>query len=235
MVQSKIYTQTGLLEVINALPLALTVIDQNRRVVLANTMTLTFLNKRECELVGQVGGHAFDCRHYNEVPEGCGFGPRCLHCKLREIVTDTLQNQAQHSMVETTMVFNHAGKRHLRISTLPIALDEDRAALLGIEDVTPTKVHEQTRLEKEKLAAVLETAGAVCHELNQPLMFVGGSLELLLSDLESGDPLRKRLNEIMTQVDRMADITRQLAQISRYETKGYLKERILDLNRAALS
>ncbi len=36
--------------------------------------------------------------------------------------------------------------------------------------------------EREKLQGLLEMAGAVCHELNQPLQVVSGFSEMLLMD-----------------------------------------------------
>lgn len=140
MDSSKIYTKEGLLNVINALPLAISVIDRSRKVAQANKMTDMFVNKNEAELIGQIGGQAFDCSDHDDVPEGCGFGPECLRCKLRETVMSTLQNRKAFSMVETTMSFKTAGQRDLRISTLPMTIDREDAAFLGIEDATETKI-----------------------------------------------------------------------------------------------
>ncbi len=234
MNQSKIYTKEGLLNVINALPLAISVIDRSRKVALANKMTVMFVNKQEADLIGQLGGKAFDCSHHDDVPEGCGFGPECLRCKLRETVMSTLQDKRACSMVETTMSFKTAGQRDLRISTLPMTIDREDVALLGIEDITETKILVETRLEKEKLAAVLETAGAVCHELNQPLMSVTGYTEILLMMVDAENPIQAHLQQIMAQVDRMGKLTKKLMQISRYQTKSYLQGKIIDLEQASV-
>ena len=45
MDQSISYTKEGLLKIINALPLSITVIDKNRAVALANHNTYLFVNK----------------------------------------------------------------------------------------------------------------------------------------------------------------------------------------------
>ncbi len=39
-------------------------------------------------------------------------------------------------------------------------------------------------VEKEKLQGVIEMAGAVCHELNQPMQVVSGVSELLMMDIQ---------------------------------------------------
>jgi len=41
--------------------------------------------------------------------------------------------------------------------------------------------------EKEKFQGVLEMAGAVCHEINQPLMVISGYSELLQLDMSEND------------------------------------------------
>ncbi len=43
--KSKIYTKEGLLEIVNALPLAIAVINKNIKVVLANKSTHLLMNK----------------------------------------------------------------------------------------------------------------------------------------------------------------------------------------------
>jgi len=86
----------------------------------------------------------------------------------------------------------------------------------------------------EILKGVIETAGAVCHELNQPLQFVFGSLQLLMVDLSKDDPLWEQLTKVMARVEQMADITRKLSQITRYRTRKYVGDRdIIDLEKAA--
>ena len=88
-------------------------------------------------------------------------------------------------------------------------------------------------LEKEKLQAVFETAGAVCHEMNQPLQVVSGVAELLMLDVKNTDPHYEKLMTIMEQTQRMGEITNKLMKITRYETKKYLKGKIVDINKAS--
>lgn len=87
--------------------------------------------------------------------------------------------------------------------------------------------------EQEKFKGVLELAGAVCHELNQPLQAVSGYSELLMVGVKEDDPIREQLGKIKGQVDRMAKITRKLMGITKYKTKGYLKGNIIDIDEAS--
>ena len=73
--------------------------------------------------------------------------------------------------------------------------------------------------EKETLKAVLETAGGVCHELNQPLQAVMGAVQLQLMDVDPSHPLHAALRHIDGQVRRMGEITRKLMTITHYRTR----------------
>jgi len=94
---------------------------------------------------------------------------------------------------------------------------------------------EAERVKKEKLQSILEIAGAVCHELNQPLQAVSGYSELVKLEMDESDPLYPKIEEIQKQVDRMGMITRKLSSITEYETKDYVNSKIIDLDRASKS
>ncbi|MDA8133622.1 MAG: histidine kinase [Desulfobacteraceae bacterium] len=233
MKELSVYTKKSLLDIIEALPLAIAVIDKNRRLALANRKTYLFVNKDESRLIGHVSGEAFGCAHHDDMPEGCGFGPECPKCKLREALLETMDKKKALSGVETTMVFKGLGIRHLRISTSPLTLNREAVVLVSIEDTTEAKHHEQIRLEKEKLAAVLKTTGGICHELNQPLMVILGFSDLLLEDLPKDDLQRFNLLEIKRQVERLGLITTKLMSITRFKTKKYLSGEIIDIHAAS--
>jgi DNA-binding response OmpR family regulator len=88
---------------------------------------------------------------------------------------------------------------------------------------------------RQKLQGVLEMAGAVCHELNQPLHIVTGYSELLLIDLDESNPQAETLRVIKAQVDRIGELTRRIMRITQYRTKDYLGGRhaIVDIEEAS--
>ena len=87
--------------------------------------------------------------------------------------------------------------------------------------------------EKEKFQGVLEMAGTVCHEFNQPLMVVSGYSEMLLMDTSEDSPAYETLKKINEQVHRLGKITKKLMSVSKYRTKSCLKENIVDINEAS--
>ena len=90
--------------------------------------------------------------------------------------------------------------------------------------------------EREKFQGVLEMAGAVCHELNQPLQSVSGFSELILMDMEAGDPNYERLKNIKMGIERLGELTRRIMKITRYQSKPYIgRSKIIDIERASQS
>ena len=103
-----------------------------------------------------------------------------------------------------------------------------------VRDVTRQKQAEAERMQNERLQGVLETAGAVCHEMGQPLMAISGYSELLQLDLASDSAARPRVDKILAQIERLRDITQRLMKITRYVVRGYGNGgQIIDLNRTS--
>jgi signal transduction histidine kinase len=100
-------------------------------------------------------------------------------------------------------------------------------------DITDRITAEAEQREREKLTALIQTAGMISHELNQPLQAILGQADLLDMNLPAGDEKKARLEVIKDQIDRMRNITRKLMNISRYETKPYAgKSKIVDLDKS---
>ncbi|SLM29624.1 FixL [Desulfamplus magnetovallimortis] len=88
-------------------------------------------------------------------------------------------------------------------------------------DLSGRKQAEEEKIKNEKLQGVIEMAGAVCHELNQPLQAIMGYSDLIMMDHENDAQLIKDLQAIGKQVERIARITSRLASITSYKTVDY--------------
>ena len=101
-------------------------------------------------------------------------------------------------------------------------------------DLTERNRADRDRMQKEKLQGVLETAGAVCHEFNQPLQALMGYAELAMEVSPATDSNVDLVGKILTQVERMAMITGKLQGITRYETMDYAEQtRIIDIHKSS--
>ncbi len=120
---------------------------------------------------------------------------------------------------DTTLVRRDGScfKAHVSITGFGEEEDLDRKIVI-LADISQLELAHQERMEKEKLQGVLEMAGAVCHEINQPLQTIFGYMELFM---EPENITPKTLIQVKEQADRIGDITRQLAKITRYKTKTY--------------
>ena len=79
---------------------------------------------------------------------------------------------------------------------------------------------ERARLEAEllqvhKMEAIGQLAGGVAHDFNNLLTGITGNVSLLLMDLDTADPMRAPLEEVMEVADQAATVTRQLLSFSR--------------------
>ena len=100
--------------------------------------------------------------------------------------------------------------------------------------VTKEMRAEEERLERERLQVLLEMAGAVCHEMNQPLQGIYGYSQALLMKLSKDDRQYAKIKKIIELTVRMGDITGKLRGITKYETKDYLQGvKILDIDKSS--
>jgi len=111
---------------------------------------------------------------------------------------------------------------------------EGRACTIdSFVDISEPKQVQLELMERKKLQGVIEMSGAVCHEMNQPLQVVSGLCELIMMDADESSPFFERLQTIYRQVGEMGRITGQLMDITRYRTKEYIAERIIDIDEAS--
>jgi signal transduction histidine kinase len=95
------------------------------------------------------------------------------------------------------------------------------STIVTITDISQRQIVQQERYEKERLQGVLELAGAVCHEINQPLQAILGYSELLLIGSKPDDLKDNKLISIKAQATRLGEITKKLSNITEYHTLEY--------------
>ncbi len=234
MTLSNIQTGTRLLsQILDSLPILVLILDRKRRVVLANQPCLDFSEKPMEGLVGCRGGEVFNCLNQLAPQNHCGDTPQCKDCRLRQAIEATFSDQTPQKWIETTMAFVDHGERTLRLSTSPLLMGGLPHVMVAIEDFTELESHRRARLEKERLAGVLETAGAVCHELSQPLQVITGFCDILTEQKTLDPAMEKAVTAIQDAVWKMARIHHDLLHITRYETKSYLSSTIIDIEKSS--
>jgi PAS domain S-box-containing protein len=111
---------------------------------------------------------------------------------------------------------------------------EGRRAILGFfMDVTRIRQATEERKEREKLQAVLELAGAVGHELNNPLQVVVTCSDKLNPEALADEASRQKLRLLQKNVQRIVLILKKFQNITQYATKDYVQgKKIFDLDAA---
>ncbi|MBF0199821.1 MAG: hypothetical protein HQK66_00630 [Desulfamplus sp.] len=95
--------------------------------------------------------------------------------------------------------------------------------------------HQELKLKQERLKVLLEMAGATAHEINQPLMTLLGTIELIHMTQELPDQTIKHFDNIEKSARRIADIVSKVQKIKQYQTKKYLNDMsIIDFHESAL-
>jgi PAS domain S-box-containing protein len=123
---------------------------------------------------------------------------------------------------------------HLKVNTL-YPPDPMQRATFTISDISWRKSAEAKLLQNEKLRAVVEMAGAVCHEMNQPMQLTLVELaEFLVMDTYGKHEIEEKVTRIRRPLNALRDMSRKLMHITRYETRDYVEgERIVDIDRSS--
>jgi len=107
--------------------------------------------------------------------------------------------------------------------------DGSAARLRGIyRDVTERKRVEEQLRRAERMQAAGRLAGGVAHEVNNMMTGVIGFSEFLMRSLDTADPRRVEVDEIIKAGTRAADVTRQLLAFTRQQ---FLRPETLPVNR----
>jgi two-component system, cell cycle sensor histidine kinase and response regulator CckA len=102
-----------------------------------------------------------------------------------------------------------------------------RRAMQEVEERGNLKKLEAQFIEAQKMEVIGHLASGVAHDFNNILAVIMGYSDLITSDLEPENPLRKYAEEIRHASERAAGLTRQLLVFSRKQT---IQPVVLDLN-----
>jgi PAS domain-containing protein len=126
-------------------PIAMILVDRERQVLRLNLAAGRLTGLPPAEMIGQVAGVALCCENSTDVEEGCGFGPRCPGCPLRQLVERSFETRRPIPAVEATTRFAISGTlrdRRLRISSSFMEIRRQARTLVCIEDLTDRSLPE---------------------------------------------------------------------------------------------
>jgi hypothetical protein len=123
---------------LNALPIAIFVVDGDVRIRDLNAAATSAFGLNKPAVLDRRGGEVLRCLHAHDVPEGCGRGPYCRGCIIRDSVTTCLAGQTiARRRTKAELLLGETRKEvDLLITASPIPGGEEPLALLAIEDIS---------------------------------------------------------------------------------------------------
>ena len=213
------YTSSTLKTFLSASPIGIGIIE-NRKISWFNDEMLKIFG---CESSEEILGRSTKAFYAN--PDD-----------YKNLGDEIYRNLKQGNPVEKDIVLKRSDGSefigHLKMNSYD-SNDPVKKAIFTLSNVTWRKEAQEQRIQKEKLKGIIEMAGAVCHELNQPLQAISGYSELMQMELEADNPFYENLTTIINQVKKMGELTGKLHRITKYETKDYLESRIVDIDKSA--
>lgn len=134
-------------------------------------------------------------------------------------------------IIETTNFFSNMKDTFIVESACKLLYDDtgEIAGFYGTaRDITNKKKLDRINLENERLKAIVEVAGGVCHEASQPLQIMSGYIDLL-DTTELDDESAKYLRNLRVSMERLSGIIRKIQSMENYKTRTYLTTNIIDI------
>jgi len=193
----------------DSVPVALLLVDKDRRVLKLNHAALQFTGSSDEEKLGLDAGEAIHCLHALDDPQGCGFGPSCGSCQIRRAVLDTFAEKRGRDNVEAVLPFGAGGKsdeRCLLIATAYLESGGARSVLISAQDITDRKrVEEALQASEQRFRSLFEhmlEGFAYCKmlydEQNRPVDFVYLEVNRAFGELTGlHDVTGKRVSEVV--------------------------------------
>ena len=145
------------------------------------------------------------------------------------------KHQDQAASFEIGIPSTEGRRKEFWVSITEVIDDGRLIGSVGVmQDLTQKNRAAREEMQKNKLQGVLETAGAVCHEMNQPLQVIYSLAELLKENLETDEKALPMLLKLNDQAERMAAITDKLQNITHYESTEYTDgSTIVDIHKSS--
>jgi PAS domain S-box-containing protein len=181
---------------LNNIPDNILLLSPERKILWANRAVADRAGKEEEELKG---------RYCYSLWEDAA-GP-CESCP----VAKTLQSGSAQSAERST-----PQGQSWDIRTVPIGDAVGGVNIVEIcRDITEKRKLESELLHSQKLEAMGTLTGGIAHDFNNILMAIMGCGSMLLIKMESGDPHRKYVQQILEAAEKAAGLTRSLLTFSR--------------------
>jgi len=136
------------------------------------------------------------------------------HTAVRRTIHQSLEGSAQVPMLEEKIVTVNGTSVDVEVSTARFVDEEGPAVLLMLRDVSERKRLQEQLRKTERIAELGTLASGMAHEIGTPMNVILGRAEYLM-DRVTEEPVRKGLQTIITQVERITKVMNQLLAFAR--------------------
>jgi len=204
-------------------PVVMILLDEDRRIKKANRAATESLGRTTDGITGLSGGEAFRCLNALDDPKGCGFGPRCMECMIRNTVLDTFQTGKNRYQVEATIPVAKDDEQidlDLLVSTTVLPLSGEKLVLVCLEDVTEFKKAEVSLIQLNETLKLMNMI--LRHDIRNDFAVIYSALELIKTNIEKNiDPKsRGMFDKAFKAIDRSNLLIEKIGKLAPLVTSG---------------
>jgi len=147
------------------------------------------------------------------------------HDIVHELIHELLEGRALVPMIEEKIVTLDGTPVDVEVSAARFTDEEGPAILLMLHDVSERKRLQERLHKAERIAELGTVASGMAHEIGTPMNVILGRAEYLMERVKE-EPIKKGLQTIISQVERIARVMNQLLTFARRKSP---ERRPLDL------
>lgn len=197
--------------ILNSLSEMIFIFDDSRKIKYVNSAVKEFVNKnRDKIVIDAAHGEILNCSFFLK-NKGCGYGPFCNSCFIRESIEKVLKTGEQLKDREGIITLkrdNEEKKVYIVISAVPLELNSKKYVVLTMRDITKIKEYETEKIkELEKLSIIGSSAASIVHDLKNPITGISGYIYLLEKEIkkEENNHLFSKINISLKRVQNMME------------------------------
>ncbi|MFZ3015027.1 MAG: PAS domain S-box protein [Nitrospira sp.] len=136
------------------------------------------------------------------------------HAVIRERIHELLEGRAQVPILEEQIMTLDGRAIDVEVSTARFVDEEGPAILAMLQDISERKRLQEQLRKTERIAELGTLASGMAHEIGTPMNVILGRAEYLM-DRVTEEPIKKGLQTIVTQVERITKVMNQLLSFAR--------------------